>query len=385
MTRETFFRVLAVLSLQTGAVSASAQQVLRLPAADAALAARPRAVFAVGKEDGREWEVFANVGDIAFDSKENLYVLDRGNSRVVAFDSAGRFLRIFGREGAGPGEFTAAQRMTITRNDEVVVSDVARGAFSVFGTDGVFRRSVPFAQGALMKGEKLVPHPRGGVVSYFLPSPGSASRVGRVLWQPLGGGSAAPLLAARADASPRPRVFAPTTRYSVLPEGSLAVASTEGYSVRILPPNGGAPRVLERAIRPRPVTARDRQQEQERRAAFSRPGGITIMGSGAGALPASVRAQAAREFQDVEFADVMPVIEALETDAAGNLWIQRAAQATGGSGPIDIVTPQGRYVGTLTGLRLPGAFSARGRIAYVETSELGTPRVVVMRLPARWR
>ena len=376
--------VLLFLRIDTNLLSA---QVIRLPASDVALSSRPQVSFTVGVEDGRDWEVFADVGDVAFDSKDNLYVLDRGNARVVAFDSTGHFLRVFGRRGNGPGEFTIPQRMTVTRGDEVVVSDVARQAFSVFGLDGAFRRSVPYAQGWVMTGSKLAPHSRGGVVSFFLQGLGLGSSKARVLWQPLGHEAVVPLFTAPigATAFRSKPVFSPSTRFAVLPSGALAVASTEAYSVEIIGPNGSASRVLERAIKPRRVTARDQQQEKERREALARPGGLTVVGPGASALPASARAQIARQLQDVEFAAVIPVIQALEIDAEGNLWIQRAGPALDRLGPIDIVTPQGRYVGTLAGVRLPTAFSARGRAAYEETDELGVVRVVVLRLPPRWR
>lgn len=385
MIRKTILAIPAVIvALHGSAAPTSAQQVVRLPGADVPLSARFHPLFAVGRENGREWESFAGIGDVAFDSRENLYVLDRGNGRVVAFDSTGRFLRVFGGEGNGPGEFTAAQRMAVTRTDELVVSDIARGTFSVFGVDGTFRRTVPFPQGTLMKGDKLAAHSQGGVVSYFIPAGGSVG--GRVLWQPLGGTGATALFVARPGAPrERPLLFSPTTRYAVLPGGGLAVATSEAYSVRILAPNGSVSRVVERPLAPRRVTERDREQERALRAAFSRPGGITIQGPGAGSLPPSVRAQAAEAFQNVEFASVMPVIQAVETDAAGNLLVQRAGAALDRPGPIDVLTPQGRYVGTLAARPLPTAFSRRGRAAYVETDALGVQRVVVVRLPARWQ
>jgi hypothetical protein len=61
--------------------------------------------------------------------------------------------------------------MTVA-GDEVVVSDPARRSFSVFSVDGSFLRSVPFAYGSTMIGERLAVHPRGGVVSLFSRTPG---------------------------------------------------------------------------------------------------------------------------------------------------------------------------------------------------------------------
>lgn len=387
MTHRALLALVVMLPLLYAGPDFLSAQVIRLPAADAVLTARPRVIHTLGAEDGEDGEVFAHVADVAFDSRDNLYVLDQGNARVVVFDSAGRHLRTFGRRGRGPGELTLPQRMTVTLGDEVVVSDPGRRAFSVFGADGGFRRSVPFAQVSVLAGAKLEAHPRGGVVSFYTQGPGSGLPARRLLWQPLGRGAATTLFTGRDDApGERGRVFSPSVRFAVLPGGGLAVAGTEAYSVRVTGPNGSAARVLQRAIAPRRVTEQDRQWERERREAFTRPGGITIVGAGADALPASTRAQAALLLQQqVEFAAVMPVIQALEADAAGNLWIQRAGPSPDRPGPIDLVTPQGRYLGTLRGVPLPAAFSARGRAAYTETDALGVARVVVLRLPPRWR
>ncbi len=42
---------------------------------------------------------------VTLDSDGNIYVVDEGDMSIVMFDSAGMFLRRFGREGYGPGEF----------------------------------------------------------------------------------------------------------------------------------------------------------------------------------------------------------------------------------------------------------------------------------------
>ena len=42
---------------------------------------------------------------IAVDSSNVVYVVDHGNHRVSVFTSEGQFIKSFGREGEGPGEF----------------------------------------------------------------------------------------------------------------------------------------------------------------------------------------------------------------------------------------------------------------------------------------
>src|SRR3970040_14546 len=91
--------------LLTGAVNA--QRRVDLPGRDALLRSRPAAVWSVGTDEGESWEMLSNVMAMAFDRTDHLYVLDQGNHRVLVFDAAGRFVRQFGKQGGGPGEFQA--------------------------------------------------------------------------------------------------------------------------------------------------------------------------------------------------------------------------------------------------------------------------------------
>lgn len=382
---------LAVSVLAAAASVAGAQPVITLPAADRPLAVRAPVLYAVGTDDGRPSEAFGSIAGVAFDRDENLYVLDRLNARIVVFDSLGRHRRTIGRRGGGPGEFGQPLSMGLAGDGPLVVADVGHRAFSVFGRDGRFVRRVPFPQGTMPTGGTLAHHPRGGVVSLALGNP--ASRDPRafsdevILRYPLGSGVPDALLplrtgreraAAGASARARP-AFSPRTHYSLLPSGVLAVATDASYSIRLVDADGRPLREIRRALAPRRVTARDREEERERRAVYSRRGGISIAGMDA-QLPAELRAQIARELQDVEFAEVMPVIHALTVDPAGRLWVQRTGPSLDEPGPVDVLSSQGRYLGTVNGLTLPRAFSRRGRIAEIRTDDQGVEHVVVRRL-----
>jgi len=393
LMRSSWFPVIAlVISAMPGA-PVGAQEIVTLPAADRALSARTQPLFSVGRADGREWEVFGSIGAVAFDADENLYVLDRQNARISVFDSAGRHVRTFGRRGGGPGEFGRPLGMAVLSDGQVVVSDVTRSSFSIFGRDGSFRRSEPFAQGSLVVGSQLAAHPLGGVVSRAIGNPGSSDPAAlgdeTLLWHRLGAGAARTVytISTRRDragiASRRGAqrlVFSPGTHFALLAGGSMAIVTEETYTIRITNSQGRVSRVLRRNIPPRRVTAGDREHERERRAAaYGRPGGLVVVGAG-GELPAGLRAEMAAALQDVEFASVMPVIDEVQTDAYGNLWVERSGASLDEDGPIDLISPDGQYVGTLTGVALPQAFSRRGRIAQVRTNELGVEEVVVHRL-----
>ncbi|HYW11315.1 MAG TPA: 6-bladed beta-propeller [Longimicrobium sp.] len=189
-----------------------AQPVVRMPGTDQMIRREARTLFSVGAADGAQ--AFGAVGDVAFDAAENLYVLDRLNPRVVVFDSAGRFVRAFGRRGGGPGEFGAPQQMTVTRAGEIVVSDVGRRALAVFNRDGSFARNVPYAGASMLIGRRLAAHPRGGFVSLAMgnPTARNANAFGEevLLWLPA------------APASPRALLTVSTPRSRASVAGGIA-------------------------------------------------------------------------------------------------------------------------------------------------------------------
>lgn len=392
--RSYWLPVIALVIAALSETPAGAQEIVTLPAADRALSARTQPLFSVGRADGREWEVFGSIGAVAFDADENLFVLDRQNARISVFDSAGRHVRTFGRRGGGPGEFGQPLSMTVLPDGQVVVSDVTRSTFSIFGRDGSFRRSEPFAPGSLVVGSQLVAHPGGGVVSRAIGNPGSSDPAAlgdeTLLWNRLAAGSVTTVYtirtrrdrggsASRPQGAQRP-VFSPGTHFALLSGGSVAIATEATYTIRIVDPYGRVSRVLRRNVPPRRVTAGDREHELERRAAtYARPGGLVVVGA-RGELPAGLRAEMAAELQNVDFASLMPVINDVRADARGNLWVERSGLSLDQPGPIDLVSPDGEYVGTLTGLALPQAFSRRGRIARVQKNALGVEEVIVQRL-----
>ncbi|HEV3052329.1 MAG TPA: 6-bladed beta-propeller [Longimicrobium sp.] len=389
-------RILVSVFVLLGSVAQSlaAQQIVRLPARDEVLRRQPATLFSVGVADGRGADVFGAVGDVGFDGAENLYVLDRLNARVAVFDSAGRFVRTLGRRGGGPGEFSAPQQMAVTRAGEVVVSDAGRRALVIFARDGT-ARSVPYPGASLLIGRTFALHPAGGVVSLAMGNPvargDGAFGEEVLLWLSTTGAAPRPLATVSTPRSRAtlgggvrvhaPPIFSPSFQFAVLPGGSVAVVDGATYSIRILDAAGRPVRTLQRPLAPRRVTAGDRRHEVERRTReLSEGGGLRLVGPQSGSLPAPVRRSMAEQLRATDFARVMPVIRRIAVDAAGILWIERTGPALDRPGAVDLVNPQGGYLGTLPGWEIPAAFSPRGRAAYVRTDELGVQRVVVVRM-----
>jgi hypothetical protein len=88
---------------------------------------------------------FAEIVGLACDSAGNVYVLDRGDSRVKLFDQAGSFIRQWGEAGSGDGQFNlsavnGSSMIAVARNDEIFVCDPQNSRVQVFDSNGTFLR-----------------------------------------------------------------------------------------------------------------------------------------------------------------------------------------------------------------------------------------------------
>lgn len=63
-------------------------------------------LFTVGSIDGPEESSFARVTDVEIGPGDTTFVIDVADPHVRVFDGEGRFVRMFGRRGGGPGELT---------------------------------------------------------------------------------------------------------------------------------------------------------------------------------------------------------------------------------------------------------------------------------------
>ena len=97
-----------------------------------------------------------------------------------------------------------------------------------------------------------------------------------------------------------------------------------------------------------------------------------------GIAPESIR----NRIESLEFADQIPVVGGLGTSWDGLIWVHRYGENPLDDGPIDVLAPDGRYLGTYPPgtTRLPTAFGPDGLVAFVQTDALGVETVVAKRL-----
>ena len=379
----------------------AAQQVVELPAEDRLLDTDIEEVYRVGAVAGEDWETFGSVRDLAFDRVGNLYVVDTQGARIVVVNPEGGFVRQFGGGGEGPGEFdqhnTTLIRIAVLSDGCVVAFDQR---FSLFGPDGEFERTVRLRDGALIFMPRLDVDRRGesvlatgevrivdtamlrGRADGSVPQP----EYRHVVRMDLTGDEAALDTVAYAWLPPGEATgFIPPLIAGALPGGGVAYTDSSAYAIKVAGADGTLERILARPFAPEPVTDRIRQDERERRLKRLEgdPLGAGRSGGERGAMMSSMADAMRAQAESMEFHPVVPVVRGLRTSWEGDIWVQRRGEEPVSDGPIDVLTPDGRYLGTFSAdeMAMPGAFGPAGLTAFVEVDELGVQTVVVRRLP----
>ena len=363
---------------------------------DVMLNAVTEEVFTVGSVTGDDWDTFGSVRSVTFDGEGNLHIFDHQAEHIVVVGPDGSLVGTVGGPGEGPGEFGDVGTAVVARD----------GSYTVWGSSyidlldpgGTFVRRVPvqamiMADMALPDGRLVAsaymdlrdlfatgefPEDEGRPI-HLVPLDGSEPEILYTAWDLPDDPAASD---AGESSSPNTwrmsagRAFEPGLHYDVLTDGRLALADSIGYRIKMIGLDGSVAGVIERPIAPIPVSdaimeaERERYRETTAQLANLNRSRFQIEREGAEALI---------------FADEVPVIGDLKVDWEDRIWVARTG-ADGGrdNGPTDIVTPDGRYIGTLAadGLRTPSTFGPGGLMAYIERDELDVPTVRVIRLVA---
>ena len=401
----------------------AAQQTVEMPRRDRAVEVPMEEVFSVGTFDGADWETFGDIRQVAFDGSGNLYILDAQTSRFVIVDRNGAFVRMWGEEGEGPGEWRNAVGAAVFRDGTVAIADMGHGSIQVFDAQGGYLGSAPLRDGGVTRVGRIQPDPRGGALfngggstrmsmeydgSGPPPSLPDFRPVERVVlgdapskevfyraWQaPRGEPSRMTAGGAQVMMMAGPKHFEPGLQVAVLPEGGVAVVDSSAYAVKILDENGRPVRRVTRAIEPVEVTERIQRAEIQRQIDQLESGEgprmriVTNDGSGAREMPRDeINRMMRQRIEGQGFYPEIPVVRSLASGWNGLLWLERSRVSPDEPGPIDLFTATGEYRGTIDedGPRIPDAFGPDGLVAYIERDEMDVPTVVVRRLPAAAR
>ena len=95
----------------------------------------------IGKEVGEDHLLFHSSLDVAVDSNQNIYVLDKKNYRFMSFDSKGNHIWTSGGKGQGPGELQSPNKIKITPGERICILDGFR-RFHFYDLQGRYIRSI---------------------------------------------------------------------------------------------------------------------------------------------------------------------------------------------------------------------------------------------------
>ena len=368
-----------------------AQEVIELPAEDRWLDADFEELYRVGSMQGGDWDTFGRIATVAFDATGNLYLLDTQAAGISVVGLEGNLVRRFGRVGEGPGEFDGDAapmlKLTILNDRRIAVFDAGLRAFVLFGSDGDFERNVPLGGAFWVTIPGLQADPAAesvistGEVRHFDAPESSHRPVMRYVlsgdevlhdtvamgWKPLGD----------------PEAFAPRLRAGVLPDGGVAFTDSSGYAIKITAHGRGVERILTRPLRPDPVTDGMKAAYIERQLEALQ----TSVERASDAMERAMAEFRRGQLEAMEYYHEVPVVRSLRTSWQGTIWVRRRGDEPESNGPIDLITADGRYLGSfaLGATNLPTAFGPDGLVAFVETNDLDVPTVVVKRLPPEIR
>ena len=373
-----------------------------------------------------------------------------GDMRVLVVDSLGELVTTFGRSGEGPGEFQVTSAAVTFRDGVTVVADYGHRAYHVFQlgrepgmvrfptmTENETELPESFADLPASTRAYLLRAEAGGTLlgwpyltnkvvsevtedgfrysSAFALGPRVLERLsldGRSVqgeeivkaWAPSG-----------AEEVRRDSAFAPKLLFDVLPDGGFVFADSTGYTIKYASADGTVVRTITRPIQASRVTEEERDQYRERRVTEVER---KIEETGFDNLPSAERRvmlemtgynDLMRIARSYPVSGEIPVIDDLRTTWSGGVWVRRTPDGgypwedhilgsvvTGVSfstsrppeSPIDVISPDGQYVGTFpqqSGATMFSAFGPNGLAAYVETDEFDVPTVVVKRLPPEVR
>ena len=103
-----------------------------------------KVLMALGKAGvtGDGPDTFNSPSDVLVAPNGDIFVADGHggdtNARIVKFDKDGKFIKIWGKKGAGPGEFNVPHALAMDSAGRLFVGDRANSRIQIFDQDGKF-------------------------------------------------------------------------------------------------------------------------------------------------------------------------------------------------------------------------------------------------------
>ena len=308
-----------------------------------------------------------------------LAIANSGTFQIRVYSPTGEFVRTFGREGSGPGEFSFLDGIWPLPGDSILAWDGDRQLMHAFDGWGQYARTVTF-KGTLADRPKRFPDfdfvgltfvhdtlPRTlnetwwEWFSFVWLSP-DADSLGAI--GPLRGME---YMATEWQGSQlrAQRSLGRAAAFAVGPE-AFYHGDSDGYRVLVFQPDGRLIRIVERKAEPQPITA-------EVQAAYIRER------LGAATNP-QLRAEWERYFTKIEFPESAPSYRRFEVDSEGNLWIENWSIPGSTEVVWSVFSADGRWMTDVHGPLGQPLEIGRDYMILLLRDDIGTERVGVFRI-----
>jgi len=348
----------------------------------------------IGATEGDPDYQFGQIGFIAVDSRNRIFVLDAQAQHVKIFSADGAYETTVGGPGAGPGELApGAVFLLVGPGDTLIVPDLRNRRVNRYGPDGSslgsfpleIEKGLPLAWRGTSSGllayqarplnlpgvpatdsmDAIIALSPSGVVTDTLlrfPSGGTLN---------LGGGT------------PEINLYSPEPVWGITDDGRLLYGMNDDYRIGMYSANGDLERVITKPFEQQPVSERDQ------RAIMSY---LERAWTDAGVPPQAL----ARLRSIVHFGEFFPAFAGVLTGPSGTLWVQHTQSAAAlseeeledyniieqqGAPDWDVFDADGRFLGLVT---MPPRFAPRlirgNEIYGVWRDELDVQHVARMRI-----
>jgi len=338
----------------------------------------PTPMSNIGNVEGGEEYHFTRIVQASALSRNHVLVADRATSDLRVFDSTGRFLHRFGRNGSGPGEFRELTWVGVDRSGSIATFDRSLRRISWFAGTGELEQviTLPSSAGTTSAGTTsgyvvglfgdrsiLMRHVVGpsekdpaklstGLVRdsigvFLLAADGSRSTpIGRLP------GHQSIRAVGPGIIAMDPAPFGLRT-VIVVADTVFYVSTQEAYEVRTYRKDGVLQRILRRRVTPQPVSASAKAEWQRQWA--------RRMAGFKGSVPPPVAEIAKYN----KLPDVFPAHNELLVDRAGNLWVEDYRP---------FASKDARTTWTVFGQ--DGSILATAELPNAQITEIGADRVV---------
>lgn len=290
-------------------------------------------------------ELFESIVDIAIDGDGNIYLCDIGACNIKKFSEEGKFVKVIGRKGQGPGEFSLPSGIVITRKC-LIIYDIGNRRLCSLTTDGEYVKSIGIRSSEGVP-RNMRAHPMGdvfieGEINHYREPDKPQDCVIQIFSQEL---ELKKTLFTHKVLRNKFRTikgiffniiqpFSPDVYWSVAPDGKIIIGIAEDYTIAVHDAGKGLLSSFKHSYKPVKVTDQDKEKF------FS---GLTYSTSGGGrtGVPEEIKKM-------TEFPRTKPAFDGLFVDYEGNILVHAVRKDTPGSTPeCDAFDLEGTFIGTV--------------------------------------